>query len=299
LTRGRAKGGKIDSAKSGALRPTGIRVIGDMPWGTHICVFYETSQDLLDTAAQYFHAGLKNNELCLWAVSEPVTKTAALKALQNRIPDFEKHRRRGQIELLDGHEWYLAGEEFDLQRITGGWNAKLRDALERGFEGLRISGNAFWIATHHWQEFCAYEHELDRTLVDKKMIVMCTYSLRAARAVDILDVVRAHQRSVARRRGDWEFLATPELTDANLEIARLTDALGILSKPFPGREKLTPRELVALAQIVRGASNKEAARTLGISSRTMEFHRAHILKKLDARNPVDLVFKVLAGAERR
>jgi hypothetical protein len=25
-----------------ALRPTGIRFMGDMPWGTHICMFYET-----------------------------------------------------------------------------------------------------------------------------------------------------------------------------------------------------------------------------------------------------------------
>jgi hypothetical protein len=33
-----------------ALRKTGIRVIGDMPWGAHICIFYETKDDLLDTA---------------------------------------------------------------------------------------------------------------------------------------------------------------------------------------------------------------------------------------------------------
>ena len=30
-----------------ALRKSGIRVMGEMCWGTHICVFYEAEQDLL------------------------------------------------------------------------------------------------------------------------------------------------------------------------------------------------------------------------------------------------------------
>ena len=44
-----------------------------------------------------------------------------------------------------------------------------------------------------------------------------------------------------------------------------------------------------------GASSKEAARSLGISPRTVEFHRANIMQKLGARNMVDLVHKVLAN----
>ena len=44
-----------------ALRKTGIPVMGDMPWGAHLCVFFETKTDLLDTAATYFAAGLASN----------------------------------------------------------------------------------------------------------------------------------------------------------------------------------------------------------------------------------------------
>src|SRR6202040_252708 len=58
---------------------------------------------------------------------------------------------------------------------------------------------------------------------------------------------------------------TPELKQAKQEIRRLNGALDILSKPFPGHQILTPKERVALAQIIRGASSKEAGRTLGIS----------------------------------
>jgi DNA-binding CsgD family transcriptional regulator len=55
----------------------------------------------------------------------------------------------------------------------------------------------------------------------------------------------------------------------------------------------TAREHVTLAQIVRGASSKEAGRLLGISPRTVEFHRANIMEKLGAKNTVDFVRRVL------
>ena len=48
-----------------------------------------------------------------------------------------------------------------------------------------------------------------------------------------------------------------------------------------------------LARVVAGASNKEAGRTLGISPRTVEVHRARIMDKLGAKNAADLVRIVL------
>jgi DNA-binding CsgD family transcriptional regulator len=112
------------------------------------------------------------------------------------------------------------------------------------------------------------------------------------RAADVLDVARALQCTTTRRNGDWEFLETPELTQAKREIKKLHGALDILSKPFPDHELLTPWERVTLAQIVRGASSKEL-RALGIGPHTVEFHRENIKRKLGAKNPVDLVRRVL------
>ena len=71
------------------FRKTGIRVMGEMPWGTHICVFYESKEDLVDTLVPYFKAGLDNNEYCVWAVSEPVNETEAAEALRQGIPGFD------------------------------------------------------------------------------------------------------------------------------------------------------------------------------------------------------------------
>jgi DNA-binding CsgD family transcriptional regulator len=57
--------------------------------------------------------------------------------------------------------------------------------------------------------------------------------------------------------------------------------------------ELTPREREVAALIADGASNKEAGRRLGISPRTVELHRAHVMEKLGARNAADLVRIVL------
>lgn len=60
-----------------------------------------------------------------------------------------------------------------------------------------------------------------------------------------------------------------------------------------GPASLTPRERLVLAEILMGLSSKEVARSLEISPRTVEFHRANLLRKYSARNTAELVRKVL------
>jgi two-component system, LuxR family, response regulator FixJ len=67
---------------------------------------------------------------------------------------------------------------------------------------------------------------------------------------------------------------------------------------FPGCNRLTPREREVLNQITAAASNKEAANNLGISQRTVEVHRIHIMQKLAAKNTVDLIRIVLSKGRR-
>lgn len=69
---------------------------------------------------------------------------------------------------------------------------------------------------------------------------------------------------------------------------------GGLATEFPGRPLLTPREYQVLELIAHGSSNKEVGRRLGISPRTVEVHRAHIMDKIGAENSLDLIHKVMA-----
>ena len=87
-----------------------------------------------------------------------------------------------------------------------------------------------------------------------------------------------------------------EAIDAYARRQTQTAASNVATLHFPGREPLTRREREVLEQFTSGASNKEAGRTLGISPRTIEDHRANIMKKLGARNAADLVRIVMTAA---
>ena len=88
-----------------------------------------------------------------------------------------------------------------------------------------------------------------------------------------------------------------EAIDAYARRQEKTSHSRIATLQFPGREPLTRREREVLEQFTGGASNKEAGRTLGISPRTIEDHRANIMKKLGARNAADLV-RIVMTAQR-
>lgn len=53
---------------------------------------------------------------------------------------------------------------------------------------------------------------------------------------------------------------------------------------------LTPREKEVMELVVEGQSNKQIARNLGVSPRTVEHHRARVMRKFGAGSLAELVF---------
>jgi len=104
----------------------------------------------------------------------------------------------------------------------------------------------------------------------------------------------------AVKRGAWDFLEKPfqdnELVDRvqqalaaasaaqqdDSETRRLRQALASLS----------PREREVLDELVRGHYNKNIADHLGITPRTVEFHRANIFEKMGVSSAIELAHKL-------
>src|SRR5690349_12505870 len=107
----------------------------------------------------------------------------------------------------------------------------------------------------------------------------------------------------AVRLGAADFIEKP--VDGSDVLERMETAIAELTKSgddelpdivthLPGCEPFTRREREVLARIAVGETNKEAARKLGLSSRTIEGYRASIMRKVGARNAAELLRRVLS-----
>jgi PAS domain S-box-containing protein len=207
------------------MRKTGVDVVGDMPWGTHFCLFYETRADLLETLVSYCKAGLESQEFCLWVVAEPLTGEDARLALERVVPDLDQYLADHSIEIVAARDWYLQDGAFDLRRVISGWNEKLTSASARGYAGVRVTGDTAWLEKKDWKDFCEYEESLNQAIAGQRLAVLCTYPLVACGAAEILDVVRTHQFAVTKRRGSWDVIETAGHKQAKAEIKRLNEEL--------------------------------------------------------------------------
>jgi len=197
------------------LRKSGIEIIGDVPWGTHFCQFYQNKEDLIDILVPYFKVGLENNEFCMWVTSEPLNEEEVKETMEKAAPDFDKNLKRGQIEIVQHTEWYLYKDGvFNSQSVLNGWIDKLNQAIARGYDGMRITGNAPLLGKRDWRDFANYEEKVNSAIKKYKMIAVCSYPLNECGAYEVIDVVRNHQFAFIKQEGEWKLIENSERRQA-------------------------------------------------------------------------------------
>ena len=90
-----------------------------------------------------------------------------------------------------------------------------------------------------------------------------------------------------RRAAQGEPTISPEMTGKLVSAYQVLQARGQpAAPPADPVDALSAREREILAEIARGSSNKEIARTLGIAEATVKIHVQHILRKLNLASRV-------------
>jgi signal transduction histidine kinase len=239
-------------------RVSGIDVVGDVAWGTHTCHLYQTKEDLLDILVPYFKAGLVNNEFCVWITAEPLNEKEARKALREALPNFSRYLKRGQIDIAPYDQWYLRDGAFAAQAVYDSLMDKLNWALSEGYDGLRAAGNIGWLEQKDWKSFTAYEQKINGSLVERRMIVVCSYPLSKCGVSQVIDVIENHQYALVKRDGRWELMENAgrkRIEDAvrrqNEQLKALHNILLSITQTFDLDKIL--KEIVSQARTVLGS----------------------------------------------
>jgi DNA-binding NarL/FixJ family response regulator len=137
-------------------------------------------------------------------------------------------------------------------------------------------------ATRQIRERTSKTHVVVLTLDDSDALIRellragaIGYMLKTDAASDLVAAIR----SVAEGRPFF----TPSV--ARMVVQGYLEA----GSPSSATDQLTPREREVVQLLAEGRSNKEVAQTLGISVKTAETHRAHIMRSLNLGSICDLV----------
>jgi DNA-binding CsgD family transcriptional regulator len=248
-------------------------VLAEVSHGSHVCAFYETHDDLIDLILPFFAAGAERDELCVWMAPDFVSGDEARGGLSGAILE------RG-IEFHRAREAYLSRGRFARDLIVRFWDQEIQQARSMNRSGVRASGDSFWLQRNDWNAFLEYENDVNSMIANKPLAILCTYPVSLSKAGDPFDVVRAHQFAIAKRRREWEVVTAPTVApDRQTEIA---DAAARISS-------LTGRERQVLEAIIGGRPNKVIANDLGLDVRTIESHRARLMRRLGVRTIVEAV----------
>ena len=118
-------------------------------------------------------------------------------------------------------------------------------------------------------------------------------------AEDVVAVIRAGARGYVTKAIDTADLAQAVRRVAAGDAAFSPRLAGFVLDAFSGAidvasidsdlDRLSQREREVLGHVARGLHAKEIARSLGISPRTVEVHKARLMAKLEVRNVAELV----------
>jgi excisionase family DNA binding protein len=283
-------------------RTTGIHCVGLVPWGTHICQFYQSKSDLVDILVPYFRMGLENNEYCLWTAADPLSAEECLVELGKAVPDLNLYLSRKQITVTDAETIYARQGKFDAESTLQTLIETVELALKHGFDGLRASSNTSWLPKREWTAFAHYELSADFILRRRKAIGLCSYPLDRCAPSDIVEVVSGHRLVLIRTTGGWRLIRNngnerlASLRNKGLTYQEIGQILGVSRQRIAEVLSPNPRTDSLSVRMMRPASPHgllsatDAAKLLGVHPNTIRrwtndglIHAYRVGKRLDRR----------------
>jgi DNA-binding NarL/FixJ family response regulator len=196
------------------------------------------------------------------------------------VADDHEVVRRGVRKLLQARPgWEVCGEASNGDdAVTASEqlhpDVVILDVMMPGLEGI-AAARAIRARLPRTEVLVFTMHETEELLADALASGAQGYVLKTDPSRQLLAAIEALARHAP--------FVSPSMSDAVAHASARRGARGARTLLLTGRE----REVVRL--LAHGQPNRQVASTLGISVKTVESHRANVMKKLELRSIVDLV----------
>lgn len=190
-------------------RESGIKMLDLIPWGAHMAQLCKSEDELVDLLIPYTEMGLRENELCVWITSEMSSKEIE-EALSRKIEHLQKYIDSGQLQIFSYKEWFFTNGRFDAQNLLNTGLKKQREAASKGYDGLRITGDLFWLDQSNWRSFMDFENCRNNTVRGQKLLAICAFKENQFTVDNMADVLKTHQCVLSKIDGSWKVRKSAE-----------------------------------------------------------------------------------------
>jgi DNA-binding CsgD family transcriptional regulator len=240
----------------------------------HLCHLYSNDTEKLEMGTSFIIYGVKNNEKCLY-ISDNLLLKEFVERLTGSGINIDKARREKVFEEL-----IILGRQMEQIKDPNSFirflNSKIELALQGGRKLVRVLMVRDTLLYTH--ELLWTEALLDKLCSEKSAIAMCQYEIAKANCEASINLFKTHPRIILENHlHDSPFYTLPE------------EIIPKVQEESTKYTALTPMEKRILRYIVEGYSNKGIAKEISKSVKTVETHRANIMRKLGIHKLVDLV----------
>jgi len=219
-----------------------IKIMNDifekLTWGSHFCYFYENKVNLLKVLTSFFKDGLENNEYCIWVISDFLTEQEIKDYFSKNYTNFDEYFIEEQLKFYNYKDWYNNTGSINAKKIINNWNQHLNYALEKGYRGIRITGDVHLISREEVDLFSDYEIQFNSFIKEKFIKAICTYSNFKYKTYQILNIASTHQSVLIDINGTQKLIQHQEIKSnlkakkilkKNLQNLQRIESIGLLS----------------------------------------------------------------------
>jgi hypothetical protein len=165
--------------------------------GDHVCVFYRSEEQLMETLVPYIADGLRKGERCFCAQKAMVGRQL-IYDLNFLGVDTDKAIKHGTLEIHTEDEAYFPNKRFEPWAMMDMLLLSIDDALAKGYSGFRTAGELSWAARgkNECDQVLGYEKMVEKGFPGRAATGLCQYDVNAFSPEILESVMEAHRLNV-------------------------------------------------------------------------------------------------------